>query len=699
VEPTNVYMDFGDGDFELHLKNPCFHAAIDIAANYGMPVMPVNGKVPVMLGWPKFASQKPADIAHLFASNPFAKNVGIVTGGEYFVVDIDAKNDGYASLAALEAAHGKLPDTLTSKTGGGGLHLFFKKPAGHKTRIVTAACVLGLGVDIRGDQNGFVVCPPSVHADTGRTYEWIEYPKEIAIAPAWLMSALAGAELKVNRYVSSIKAKGCGFVGKISNSEATPLLIRMSAMVKKRYGFDGERLVQEMHRWAQAVTENPEHYTMDYVAKKCAWAIKMVEVEEIEAEVADDTAFEERDADTADSAYQTHLDLTAGGVPKKTIKNACTILDTAPLWWNGFTYDRFNRRCSVSRDIGEGLNKGDVVDDAMIIEVRRMVNVETGEDLGSTLIHEAMTHASHRRPSHPVLEYLQSLKWDETPRVNNWLTTYMGAEATPLTRAIASAWMISAVARIMRPGCEVDGALILEGRQGLGKNAAIAALLPDPEWHAELAGALDKPDTRIQLSGKWIVEMSEMKNVKRSEVEEIKSFLTATSDTYRAPYDRTFGTHARQNVFIGSSNSSAYLKDDSGNRRFWPIYCQPVVRDKWIDRDALIRDRDQLWAEAYHKYAAGESWKIEDTELGVLLEEAQEARRIRDPWELAIAFFLVDLTETTTLEILGAMEKPLAQMHSGDTIRVNAIMRRLKWEQTRPRIDGVKTRVWRPLPA
>ena len=181
---------------------------------------------------------------------------------------------------------------------------------------------------------------------------------------------------------------------------------------------------------------------------------------------------------------------------------------------------------------------------------------------------------------HPVRNYLNSLRWDGTPRLETWTTTYLGAADTPLNRAFGSRWMISAVARIMRPGIKADHMLILEGPQGAKKSSALKALAGE-EWFTDELAEIGSKDAAQQMRGTWIIEIAELDAISRAEVSRIKAFLTRTIDRYRPPYERYVIAVPRQCVFAGSVNPDTYLRDETGNRRFWPIRCGV------IDLDAL----------------------------------------------------------------------------------------------------------------
>jgi putative DNA primase/helicase len=235
---------------------------------------------------------------------------------------------------------------------------------------------------------------------------------------------------------------------------------------------------------------------------------------------------------------------------------------------------------------------------------------------------------------HPVRDYLKSLHWDGMPRLNGWLTRYMGAKGEEsYLAAVGRRWMVSAIARVMRPGCQADHTLVFEGLQGAGKSRTARALAVRPEWFADRIPDLHSADAAIQLAGCWIVELAELAAVKRGENETVKAFLTRTNDVYRPPYGRWRITVPRQCVFIGSTNESAYLVDRTGNRRYWPVTCGD------IDIEYLERDRDQLWAEALHAYESGEPWHLDNDE-GKLAAAEQEERVVVTELEQEVANYL-----------------------------------------------------------
>lgn len=246
---------------------------------------------------------------------------------------------------------------------------------------------------------------------------------------------------------------------------------------------------------------------------------------------------------------------------------------------------------------------------------------------------DCVSRVARDNPRHPVREWLASLTWDGQARLTHWLPDYLGAEG-PLAylEAVGPAFLISAVARVMRPGCQADHVLTLEGAQGCGKSSAVRTL--GWPWITEGIPDLASKDAALHLAGVWIVEISELAAVRRTDsIEHVKAFLTRNVDRYRPPYGRRTVDVPRQCVFVATTNEAAYLRDPTGNRRFWPVRCTD------IDLAALERDRAQLWAEARARYDAGEPWHLTAAAAGIAASE-QDARRYVTELEQDVAEYL-----------------------------------------------------------
>jgi predicted P-loop ATPase len=281
---------------------------------------------------------------------------------------------------------------------------------------------------------------------------------------------------------------------------------------------------------------------------------------------------------------------------------------------------------------------------------------------------QAVELVARERSFHPVLNYLDNLEWDNKCRLDGWLSKHLGAIETPYTQSIGRSALIGAVARIRNPGCKLDTVPIIEGRQGLGKSSA-ARVLFDPWFSDELAD-LGGKDAAMQTQGMWLIEISELDAMSRSEVSRIKAFISRSTDRFRPPYGSRVIESPRSCVFWGTTNSDAYLKDETGGRRFWPI------KAGRIDIDALATARDQLWAEADRLYRAGAAWWIVNPEAQRIADGEQTARYQGDPWDEAIGAHLKTVADVSIAEILhDVLHIDIGRWSQAD---MNRVMRALK---------------------
>jgi putative DNA primase/helicase len=238
---------------------------------------------------------------------------------------------------------------------------------------------------------------------------------------------------------------------------------------------------------------------------------------------------------------------------------------------------------------------------------------------GPAMVADCVAVAARDNLYHPVREYLASLTWDGEPRLQIWLAEYLNATGDPrYLAAIGARFLISAAARIMRPGCQADHVLVLEAPQGAGKTSAARTLAVKPEWFAGELPDIHSKDARLQLVGRWLIEIAELKAMRTAELEVQKNFITQTHDTFRPPYGRRTAQFPRQSIFLATTNESEYLRDRTGNRRWWPVKCGP------IDVAALLKDRDQLWAEALARFQTGEAWHLTPEETALATQQQHE---------------------------------------------------------------------------
>jgi predicted P-loop ATPase len=360
-----------------------------------------------------------------------------------------------------------------------------------------------------------------------------------------------------------------------------------------------------------------------------------------------------------------------------TLGNARKALSAAPTWQGVLKWNEFAKTVETDRTPPWENNAPEVWSDYHILLTAEWLE-EQGIRVTKLVAGDAAYMSARRRSYHPVKDYLNGLSWDGTGRLDGWLNLYLGAETTDYTQAVGACWMISAVARIYEPGCQADYVLILEGLQGIGKSTAFR-ILGGPFYTGDLPDIRDK-DAKLALCGKWIVEVPELAAMSRAEVEHIKTFFSLPTDHVRLPYDRLPQDLPCQSVFGGTCNASHYLLDSTGGRRFWPVACTRLLKAD------LERDRDQLWAEAVHRYKQGEAWWLKSPELNQEASAQQEARYSPDAWETAVQEYLetqaqlISNLEISITEVLmKVLEKPKGQWSRQDSDRAAKILDRLGW--------------------
>ena len=243
---------------------------------------------------------------------------------------------------------------------------------------------------------------------------------------------------------------------------------------------------------------------------------------------------------------------------------------------------------------------------------------------------DALLAVASERAYHPVKEYLDALpEWDGVKRTDTLLTDYLGAEDSAYTRAVIRKTLAAAVARIYQPGTKFDSVLILNGPQGIGKSTLFARLAG--AWFSDSLTLTDMRDKSgpEKLQGYWILELGELAGMKKTDVETVKSFLSRVDDKYRASYGLNVESHPRQCVIVGSTNTeSGFLRDITGNRRFWPVRVNgESVRKPWqISGEDVL----QVWAEAKAVYESGERLYLEGDVAAMATSEQAEAMETDD---------------------------------------------------------------------
>lgn len=359
------------------------------------------------------------------------------------------------------------------------------------------------------------------------------------------------------------------------------------------------------------------------------------------------------------------------------MQNIELILSNDERWAGVINYCTFSAKIVKLRSAPYGGGTGEWADiDDMRVMKWLAQHYNFRVKVGSVM--EAVSVVAHDHSFHPVQDFLNGLEWDQVPRIETWLTDCLGVAPTEYSSKVGKRWLISAVARAMEPGCKADAVMILEGGQGAGKSTALSII--GGKWFMDTPFNLGDKDAFQAIRGKWVVELGELDSFNKADTTKAKQFFSAYVDTYRESYGRRTADVPRQCVFVGTTNQDEYLKDATGNRRYWPVACTT------IDLDRLREIRDQLLAEAVSCYQAGDRWWVIRDEAP-LFTAAQEERFVVDEWEGPILAWLEEsqVGETTTgTELLSqALKLDFGHWGKPEQMRVGAIMHRLGWRRVR----------------
>jgi predicted P-loop ATPase len=380
-----------------------------------------------------------------------------------------------------------------------------------------------------------------------------------------------------------------------------------------------------------------------------------------------------------------------------TLANAMKALRLDPVLRDVFAYDEMLRAPMLVRPM-EVDRRDDAeftprpVTDVDMVALQEWLQLAGLLHITKDTVHNAIDLRADESRYHPVRDYFNSLEWDSHSRIDDWLATYLGAEANEYTKRIGRMFLIQMVARIYDPGCKADHMLVLEGPQGTLKSTACEVFgcgyfsdcLPDFG---------NGKDVSQHLRGKLLIEVAEMHTFDRAETAQLKAFISRTTERYRPSYGRREVIEERQCTFIGTTNKDIYLKDETGGRRFWP------VKTGVIDIAALERDRDQLFAEAIYLYRLKMPWwPDKDFEREHIMPE-QAARYESDAWEEQISDYLKTTSRVTIGEVaVRALYFQTAHIKRQDQNRIMAAMTRLNWKRERDdgKTDWQGKRWWVP---
>jgi len=581
-------------------------------------------------------------------------------------------HDGIAALHDLQEHHGAFPKTRVAVSPTGSIHYYFKQPKGVEIRDHTG---LVPGVDIKG-AGGMVVAPPTFRPGKG----WYRYlgGNAVAEAPQWLVDLYLevkddnggerNAFTDVNVYPPADPKKVAAAAAAIENSDL---------------GWKAWNTVG-MAFWAahQGSEEDFEHF--DQFSKKS----KKYDEDNTRARWLQYRKSPPNNLSAGKLYYLADRDSPGwwGGSAAKKLGFATNdkgvignsqgnIRHALELLGVRVRHDAFQ-----DRSIIEGLEGFDLLDDRAMDRLWLLIDEKFKLRPSKEYFWTVVPDEARRNSFHPVREYLDGLKWDGKKRIDTWLTDYAQVEDTPYTRAVGGLMLIAAVRRIRKPGCKFDEMPVFISPQGLEKSSAFSILAVNPEWFSDdLPLQADSKTAIERMKGRWIIEAAELKGMRSSEVEHLKSFLSRNVDRARMSYDRTISELLRQCIIVGTTNDEQFLRDQTGNRRYWPIEVGA------FDLAKLKADRDQLWAEACAREAQGVSIRL-DRKLWAAAALEQEQRTVADPWVELIKDSLGDLEgKLPASEAWNIVDVDTAHRTQAHNERLGTAMKASGWKRLKAR--------------
>lgn len=653
-------------------KNDLFTQAFAFYV-HGYSVMPLGkDKRPLLGSWKKY-QDTPAteeEIRAWWKKWPNA-NIGIITGKISGITVVDIDTGGEKTVAVS-----KFPPTYTVRTPSGGYHLYYQYDQSIQQTANTFPQFPH--VDIRND-GGYVVAPPS-RCEYTKGKEQIKGTYKILkeMPPAVFPAKLFGIETKTTTEKKpSIAGLLKGFPSLAEGDGRNVALTKVVGKIVKLVPVADYESVA----WPMILAVNAR-FKKQLEEKEVRVIFNSIKSKEAKKPLA-----------------SVEFLRTDKGVIIANVENVCRTFAADKDLIGHFRLNTFSGviETNFGRSAWEAFQRADV----SRVRSHLMSTYPHFTKIGHAEVEDAMLQISERNRVSPPVEYLKSLVWDKTPRLDNWLEHTYGVPDDVYHRAVASNWMKGLVKRLVFPGCKFDYVLVLEGRQGIRKSTSLAVLGGD--WHVETVFSPDNKDFFMLFAGNAIVEFSEGETLSRTEAKKLKAVITMQHDKYRPPYERSAKDFPRQCVFAMTTNQDQYLKDETGNRRWLPVKVERQADIEW-----LTENRDQLYAEAYHRIVELKETTYEFPEKETAHQQA--LRQIGDPREDTIVqWYYTVLTEdqrqngiTTRMAYIGALEGGFGsgnQMERSDEMVISAILKEgLKLEKRRAMIKGTRYYMFYPTP-
>lgn len=729
----NPLIEAGFGIIPLHeptATRRIFRKGAAVLDKDGKPLVKPIGKAPRDKDWTT-RLYEPAKVIRQCIANGW--NIGGRIPEGWLVIDIDVRHGGDEGFANLCADFGLDPDAWPcQRTGSGGRHYFLRIPKGRKISVTlkhddddpeesdefNPPRYRGVEFKTIGTQ---IVAPGSIHPDGG-VYQWDCFGDVPDVpgapdTPAHLLEAITRPEREASAEPG----------GHISNARLAASLeglnpedfrdhdewLQLMMACHHATGGEGRQEFVEWstsdpeyadaaeeigRRWDSLHADRNDGVTVASLNRHLAKAKRndLLLPERRAAKEFDDRlseAMKQKDAqDLASDAWGAEFD---GGNDEEFVRddddriipnsqhNVRLAIDKLGA---SVSYNLFSDRILI-----EGLKTfGPYLDDAALDRLWLRIDEEFYFRPTRGFFDTVITDYARRKCFHPVREYFDRVQaqWDGTPRLDRFLIKYAGATDSPYTRAISALPLIAAVRRTRQPGAKYDECVVLESPQGFQKSTFLETLAKEKDWFTDsLPINATQKETIEHTAGKLIVEFADLHGLRKGDIDQIKAQLSRRSDRARMAYGKLQIERPRQWVAYGSANNDNYLKDQTGNRRYWPC------KIKFCDIASLKRDLDQLWGEAAAREAKGESIRLDPALYDAAkLEQAKRLDTKDDPFRDTLENALGDrngkIVSDDVWRILGMNVAGQRTQNHND--RMGAVMRFLGWTRQPIKIGGKK---------
>lgn len=388
----------------------------------------------------------------------------------------------------------------------------------------------------------------------------------------------------------------------------------------------------------------------------------------------------------------------SSGAPIPNLWNALLALRNDPFWVGQLRYDEMQNVAVTPRG---------ALTDIDVYKTHEWLQANSFPRMGLEAVREAVAVVAREHPFHPIRDWLKSLQWDGEARMWTWLHRLVGTPDDEYHKQVGALFLVAMVARVFEPGCQSDYTLVLEGPQKQLKSS-LCRLIAGPRHFSATLPPLDADPVRLSmhLRGKWVIEIAELSAFQRADNEKLKAFLTNQVEQFTPKFAREEVFEPRQCLFIGTTNKFAWMKDETGGRRFWPVRCGK------IDLDLFEAERPQLFAEAVDHYTQFHQWWPEGKVENEHFEPQQADRYEADAWVKPVAewdfalprgrdwqgnairesleapYYLIDIAE-------GAIGNPPERFDVRNQRRLVAVLEFLGWQRDKRTTRGIP---WNPPP-